>query len=77
VGVKTVLLIVVLGLLLAGAVAFAVRFGPWTHLEQSSIHMWIAMGLGAGISLALGVGLMALSFHSNANGYDDAAARDD
>ena len=43
----------------------------------SSIHMWIAMALGAGVSAALWVGLVMLSFHSNAHGYDDAATGDD
>jgi ABC-type multidrug transport system permease subunit len=74
---KTVLLIVVLGALLAGAVALAARFNPFADLRHSSIHMWIAMGLGSVLSLGLGAGLMALSFHSNARGYDDAASGDD
>ncbi len=73
---KTVLLIVVLSALLAGAVAFAVQFGGWGQ-PSDSIHMWIALGLGVGVSLLLGGGLMALSFHSNKHGYDDAAAGDD
>jgi hypothetical protein len=76
-GMKTVALLVVLGVFLAGAIAIAVRFGPWDNLAQTSVHMWIALGLGVTISLALGVGLMALSFHSSKHGYDDAATRDD
>lgn len=66
-----VLLILVLGGLLAGAAAFAVR--AWIALAgvEMSIHGWIALGLGAGLSLALGAGLMALSFHSHRHGHDD------
>ncbi len=74
---KTVALIVAFGVLLTASVAIAWKFGPWDNLAETSIHMWIALGLGVTISLALGVGLMALSFHSSKHGYDDAAARDD
>lgn len=74
---KTVLLILVLGVLLGGAVALAVRFGPWSSPGATSVHMWIALSLGVGISFILGAGLMALSFHSNAKGYDDAAGGGD
>ncbi len=73
---KTAALIVVLAGLLGLAVVIAVRFGPW-GAASASVHMWIALGVGAGLSFLLGAGLMALSFHSNARGYDDAAAHDD
>jgi TRAP-type C4-dicarboxylate transport system permease small subunit len=34
---------------------------------------WIALGLGAFFSLAVGCGLMALMFFSSRRGYDEAA----
>jgi len=34
---------------------------------------WIALGLGAFVSVLLGCGLMALMFFSNRRGYDEAA----
>lgn len=73
---KTLLLVVVLGAFLVAAIVFAVRFGGWGQ-PSDSIHMWIALGIGVIVSLLLGGGLMALSFHSHAKGYDDAAAGDD
>jgi hypothetical protein len=65
-------------LLLAGLLAF-LGFAIWgftkawslagdTHM---SIHGWIAMGLAAGLTLALGGGLMWLAFYSARRGYDD------
>lgn len=74
---KTAALILVFGIFLILSVWIAARFGPWDNLDQTSIHMWIALGLGVTISLGLGVGLMALSFHSSKHGYDDAASHDD
>ncbi len=38
-----------------------------------SIHGYIAMALGIGFTLIVGVGLMALVFYSNRMGYDDEA----
>ncbi len=35
----------------------------------------LAMGLGVGFSLALGIGLMALVYYSNKRGYDDEAGQ--
>lgn len=74
---KTFALLAVFGAILAGALAITIKFGPWDNLAQTSIHMWIALALGVTISVALGAGLMALSFHSSKHGYDDAAASDD
>jgi len=36
-----------------------------------TLHGWIALALGVVISIALGVGLMALTFYSARRGYDD------
>jgi dipeptide/tripeptide permease len=45
----------------------------WIGIGDSNISPagWIAMGLGIIITLALGVGLMALVFISSRRGYDD------
>lgn len=32
---------------------------------------WLIMGLGGGLSIAVGVGLMALVFYSSRRGYDE------
>jgi len=32
---------------------------------------WLLMGLGGGLSISLGVGLMALTFYSSRKGYDE------
>ncbi|GBD41976.1 hypothetical protein HRbin39_01363 [bacterium HR39] len=37
------------------------------------LHGWIALALGALVTLLLGGGLMALVFHSARRGYDDRA----
>lgn len=45
----------------------------WTsHADvQMSVHGYIAMGLGIFFSLLIGCGLMALTFYSSRQGYDD------
>ena len=61
-------LTVVLGGMLA-----VVTFGVLTGWDSSamSIHGWIALALGTLLSLAVGGGLMALTFYSARKGYDD------
>lgn len=69
---RSLLLIGVLGLLLLGALLFALR--TWTGL--SGVEMpwqgWLALIVGAVLTLALGAGLMALMFYSARRGHDDA-----
>jgi hypothetical protein len=45
----------------------------WTGIGDSEISPagWIAMGFGVSITLALGIGLMALVFISSRRGYDE------
>lgn len=74
---KTLLLLLALGGLLAGAIWIAVTSWPAPGEAELSVHMWIALGLGAGLSLAVGGGLMALVFFSARNGYDDIETRED
>jgi hypothetical protein len=48
----------------------------WTGLGDSGMSEggWVALVLGALVTLALGVGLMALVFIRNKRGYDDPGA---
>jgi len=61
----------------AGAVAItvAVSVFNWHVIGDAGIDTngWIALVLGALVTLAVGIGLMALIFISNRRGYDDAA----
>ncbi|MGF1463589.1 MAG: hypothetical protein ACFB2Z_10560 [Maricaulaceae bacterium] len=56
-------------LVFAGVAAVA----GWQALDgvEMSVHGYIALGLGAVLSLALGGGLMSLVFISARRGYDD------
>lgn len=64
-----------LSAVLLSILAFAVwGFGAaWRMAGDTpmSVHGYVALGLGVGLSLLLGVGLMALAFHSSRRGYDD------
>ena len=56
--------------LLGGTVYAMVRV--WTHINaHMSVHGWIALVLGTVLSLAVGIGLMALVFYSSRRGYDE------
>jgi hypothetical protein len=50
----------------------------WIGLGDSEISSagWLAMGLGVVVTLALGIGLMALVFISSRRGYDEIGRRD-
>jgi hypothetical protein len=50
----------------------------WTGIGDSEISGagWLAMGLGVVITLALGIGLMALVFISSRRGYDEIGRRE-
>jgi hypothetical protein len=70
-GTSVALLAVVLAGLLAFAVGIAVYM--WQHIGAVDIgtHGIIALVLGVGASLALGIGLMRLVYFSSRRGYDD------
>ncbi len=70
---KTTLLILVLGGLLAAALYVALK--DW-DASQMSVHGWIALGAGSALSILIGGGLMALVFYSARKGYDDRIERD-
>ncbi|MES1197521.1 MAG: hypothetical protein ABUL55_02740 [Pseudomonadota bacterium] len=65
---KTFLLIAFWGVILA-----IVTWWTFSGFDGSAmdIHGWVAMGLGIGLSLIVGVGLMGLVFYSARKGYDD------
>ncbi len=66
---------------IAGAVVLVIGFfiaAQWTGIGDSEISGagWLAMGLGVIVTLALGIGLMALVFISSRRGYDEIGRRD-
>jgi hypothetical protein len=64
---------------IAAVVAVAVVVGIfWQQLGASQISLggWLAMIFGVIVTLALGIGLMALMFISNRRGYDEGGHRD-
>ncbi|WP_306015512.1 hypothetical protein [Oceanicaulis sp. MMSF_3324] len=69
------LALLVMGALLAGSVWVSVYI--WTSMDGGEIafamswHGWLALTLGVVLTAALGVGLMALVFHSSRSGHDD------
>ena len=66
---------------IAGAVVLVIGVFiavQWTRIGDSEISGvgWLAMGLGVIVTLALGIGLMALVFISSRRGYDEIGRRD-
>ena len=66
---------------IAGAVVLVISFfiaTQWTGIGDSDISGagWLAMGLGVVVTLALGIGLMALVFLNSRRGYDELGRRD-
>jgi hypothetical protein len=71
---KTAALIVVLAGLLAGVAWWAVSSVTAVGGFQMPLIGWLAMIIGVLVAVAIGVGLMALSFHSHRRGYDGPAS---
>jgi len=67
------------GAVVVVAVVVAVSVVNWRVIGDSGIDLngWIALILGVLVTLALGIGLMALVFISNRRGYDDPSGKDD
>lgn len=66
---------------IAGTVVLVIGFfiaAQWTGIGDSEISGagWLAMGLGVVVTLALGIGLMALVFISSRRGYDEIGRKD-
>jgi hypothetical protein len=63
---------------LLGILAIVIWYGVnvWARTPSMPAYGYVAMGLGAIVAVAIGVGLMALMFHSHRRGYDDAAHND-
>ena len=66
---------------IAGAVVLVIGVFiavQWIRIGDSEINGagWLAMGLGVIVTLALGIGLMALVFISRRRGYDEIGRRD-
>ena len=62
----------------ADAIAVERLSAFWSGLGDAEISLagWLAMGFGIVVTLALGIGLMALVFISSRHGYDEAVRRD-
>ncbi len=73
--IQAVVVLVLLGLLAATAL---VAWWVWQELADVEIgmHGWIALGLGAGATLLLGILLVTLMHQSAKRGFDDEAGKD-
>ncbi|MFW5680061.1 MAG: hypothetical protein ACOCYE_07585 [Pseudomonadota bacterium] len=65
--------VMLLLLTLLAVAAAAAAYLTWQMEGEVGLHGWIAFGVGAGLTLALLAGLLALMFHSHRKGYDDDA----
>jgi hypothetical protein len=55
------------------ALAAWVFYQQWSHVSiDMPVWAWISLVLGAAVTIAVGVGLMALIFYSSRMGYDEA-----
>lgn len=69
----------ILAIVIAASAALTGLLLAFLHFLQQrefGIHLWIALGLGAFFSFAVGGGLMALVFISARRGYDDRIEMD-
>ena len=72
----TILIVVVLLSVLGFASVMA--YHTWQDMggTEISFHGMVALGLGVGLTLLLGVGLMSLIYFSHRRGYDDEAGHE-
>lgn len=73
---KTAALIATLGAILIAAVVGVIMAWQSAHVEIG-VFGWVVIGIGAVLAIALGGGLMALSFFSARRGYDDRVSPPD
>ncbi|MCB1883998.1 MAG: hypothetical protein KDG89_08390 [Geminicoccaceae bacterium] len=71
-------LLTIFVMLLALGVACLFAWYVWHQMDgvQISLHGYLALALGVGLTFALGAGLMALVFISSRRGFDDEAGGD-
>jgi hypothetical protein len=72
---RTVALIISLLAMLALALWFAAQSFLVLEGPDMPVELYLAMGFGILLSIAVDCGLMALVFYSSRHGYDDAAHR--
>jgi len=70
-----VLLGLVLGAVLIAAIVYAANIWLSIQGDGMSGHGMLALALGVGFSLALGMGLMWLVFYSRRSGHDDEVGK--
>ena len=65
--------IVIISLIIILGLSIATAFYAWFELESVEISTvgMIAMGAGIALSLIVGIGLMALVYHSARSGHDE------
>ena len=61
------------------AIVVVISAANWNFVGNSGIDLngWIALVLGVVVTLAVGIGLMALVFISNRRGYDEPPDKSD
>lgn len=59
--------------LIALVVLIVLVMGGFEFMGDLGVHGWIAFTLGVVVTSVLGVGLMALVFHSDRSGHDESA----
>jgi heme/copper-type cytochrome/quinol oxidase subunit 2 len=69
--IKYILLIVVVGAVTVGTLAYSVMTWNAFGGTEMSGHGWTALILGVVFSFVVGIGLMWLVFYSNRKGYDE------
>ncbi len=76
---KSIFTLIAVGIAAAAVIVLAVVAAEfWSGIGDSEISPagWVAMGIGIVVTLALGIGLMALVFFSSRRGYDEVPRRD-
>ena len=68
--------VVISAAVVLGAVVAIASLWAGIGVSEISVAGWFAMGLGIILTLALGIGLMALVFISSRRGYDDIGNND-
>ncbi len=64
----------ILALIAMLILTIVIAYAGWTSVPDTTVPAsgYVALGLGVGFSLVVGIGLMALAFYSSRHGYDEA-----